>query len=133
MITFGIVQWDDISFFEYVRILSFIILLCVIYSFRPQRNEGQDQFGAPRVYHQNHQYQYPDFGQTNRYDHPRQLREYRPGNGAPRTNAMGNTATYINSNKSQYHGNGGPSGPRYNNYASKYDTVSQMKWHEFTL
>ncbi|XP_055312953.1 uncharacterized protein LOC129574671 isoform X6 [Sitodiplosis mosellana] len=93
--------------------------------FRPQRSEGQEQFGGPRVYHQNHQYQYPDFGQTNRYDHPRPVREYRPG--APRTNGVNNSATYINSNKSQYHANNGTAGPRYNNYASKFETANMSK------
>lgn len=102
------------------------------YSYRPQRNEGQDQFGGPRVYHQNHQFQYPDFGQQmNRYDHPRPVREYRPGGGtggAPRTNGLNaTTATFVNSNKSQYNGTNGPSShPRYNNYASKYETVSEL-------
>lgn len=85
------------------------------------------------MYHQNHQFQYPDFGQqTNRYDHPRPVREYRPGGGAgggaPRANGLNNpTATFVNSNKSQYNGTNGPSShPRYNNYASKYETVSDL-------
>lgn len=102
--------------------------MCVNHSFRPQRTEGQEQFGGPRVYHQNHQYQYADFGQTNRYDHPRPVREYRPGGGAPRANGMSNSTTFVNSNKTQYH-NAGPSGPRYNNYASKYENVSYIKFH----
>lgn len=107
-----------------------------MYSYRPQRNEGQDQFGGPRVYHQNHQFQYPDFGQqTNRYDHPRPVREYRPGGGAgggaPRANGLNNsTATFVNSNKSQYNGTNGPSShPRYNNYASKYDASELVRTH----
>lgn len=101
-------------------------------SYRPQRSEGQEQFGGPRVYHQSHQFQYPDFGQqTNRYEHPRPMREYRPnggaGNGAPRANGLNSTATFVNSNKSQYNGSNGPSShPRYNSYASKYETVSDL-------
>lgn len=51
------------------------------------------------------------------------MREYRPG--APRNNAMNNSTTFVNSNKSHYQGSNGPStGPRYNNYASKYEAVS---------
>lgn len=101
--------------------INFVFIVC--FSFRPQRSEGQEQFGGPRVYHQNHQYQYPEFGQSNRYEHPRPVREYRPG--APRNNAMNNSTTFVNSNKSHYQGSNGPStGPRYNNYASKYEAVS---------
>lgn len=103
----------------------FVVVVYIFRSFRPQRNEGQEQFGAPRVYHQNHQYQYPDFGQSNRYDHPRPVREYRPGGGAPRNNGINNSATYINSNKTQYHNNNGPAGPRYNNFSSKFENVSE--------
>ncbi|XP_031625459.1 ATP-dependent RNA helicase dbp2-like isoform X3 [Contarinia nasturtii] len=96
------------------------------FGFRPQRNEGQDQFGGPRVYHQNHQYQYPDFGQSNRYDQ-RQVREYRPG--APRNNAVNGSATYINSNKAPYNNNNnnGTTGPRYNNYATKFENANLSK------
>lgn len=104
-------------------VLFFWLIVCCSFP-RPQRNEGQEQFGGPRVYHQNHQYQYPDFTPSNRYDHPRPVREYRPG--APRNNAMNNSATFVNSNKSHYQGSNGQSTVRYINYASKYETVRFM-------
>lgn len=98
--------------------------------FRPQRNEGQDQFGGPRVYHQN-QYQYPDFGQSNRFDHPRQVREYRPG--VPRNNGPNTAGTYVNSNKSQFHATNGTAGPRYNNYTSNYSNNNSNKFEQANM
>lgn len=108
----------------------FYFLLNLSFSFRPQRSEGQDQFGGPRVYHQN-QYQYPDFGQSNRFDHPRAIREYRPG--APRNTIPTNPGAFINSNKSQYAANG-TSGPRYNNYATNnYNNNNNNKYEQANM
>lgn len=101
---------------------SFLVVACELFSFRPQRNEGQEQYGGPRVFHQN-QYQYPDFS-GGRYDHPRPVREYnnqRRDFGGPRSNGPNAGNTYNNNaNKSHYNANG-TSAPRYNNYASSYN------------
>lgn len=110
--------------------LCFLVFVkCICFSFRPQRSEGQDQFGGPRVYHQN-QYQYPDFNQSNRFDHPRAIREYRPG--APRNTIPNNPGAFINSNKTQYAANG-TNGPRYNNYATNNNYNNNNKYEQANL
>lgn len=112
------------------------VFVCIWTSFRPQRNEGQEQFGGPRVYHQN-QYQYADY--PARFDHQRgPMREFsgpRRDFGGPRNNGLNNgNANFYNSNKSHYQndklggaGIGNGIQQRYNNYAGNNHYSNKLK------
>lgn len=84
-------------------------MFIIRFSFRAQRNEGQDQYVGARVFHHN-QMQFPEF--PGRFDHPRTMRDFggpRRDFGANRNNVGGNTAAF-NSNKFDKNGAGGNAG-----------------------